>query len=648
MQENGLKTIRYPMKKGSLAPYFLLSFIIHASFLIGAHQFLKLPAKEVEPTELIPVEIVVIEEKIPALQPTLAISEQILTPKVLKTKSQTSTTTRIDRYIEDMPEPVPAEVNDVPRFTVESVPTMGVIPSVLKGQNAGSRPIVDIPEMPSLQLSPVDPSAPMESSPSEMKAPTDLVEARAEISPAYPRTPEKIRAPWERIRPSAEIVLAPQPTANEFSDEPRLTIESIQTLGAIPAVPKGQRAASRPIVETIQMSPLHFSPIDPSAPMESSPAEMKVPTDLVEANAEFSPAHPRTPEKIEAPRERIRPSTELVSELSPILAVGSPSISERIETIMALAVDLLPERSMRTATQKGFISTSRTSIRMAQKKDWVDQPIPIAPNAEPAALIFSRFRFPGSEKGAAYLFLIDTSGSVKGTPLDGIKKSAKEFATLMGQNDRAGIMTFNDDVELVRSFTAERRAVKHEIDMLRTAGKQTVLFDALIRAIDIISREYNENRFIVLISDGKDEGSHSTLDDVIQATRRSGVSILSIGYSKIQKEYLAVLRGLAGQTGGDFVHAPEFNDVLALYRMSRDTGTEKSVKSPSLQVKSDPIGAQVYVDGSLKGETPLHLELSIGKHDVLLILPDHHDWKATILLEEGGEVPLYVRLLPVE
>jgi serine/threonine-protein kinase len=67
-----------------------------------------------------------------------------------------------------------------------------------------------------------------------------------------------------------------------------------------------------------------------------------------------------------------------------------------------------------------------------------------------------------------------------------------------------------------------------------------------------------------------------------------------------------------------------------------------------LKVESEPVGAQVYVDGGFKGETPLRLELSLGKHEVRLNLPDYYDWEAQVDLKEEGETPLIVELIPTE
>ena len=76
------------------------------------------------------------------------------------------------------------------------------------------------------------------------------------------------------------------------------------------------------------------------------------------------------------------------------------------------------------------------------------------------------------------------------------------------------------------------------------------------------------------------------------------------------------------------------------------TKVEK-IKSGSLKVESIPEGAQLFVDGTFKGQTPTKLDLPAGKHEIRLTLPDHHDWEAQVQLKEEGETPLMIRLIPI-
>ena len=73
----------------------------------------------------------------------------------------------------------------------------------------------------------------------------------------------------------------------------------------------------------------------------------------------------------------------------------------------------------------------------------------------------------------------------------------------------------------------------------------------------------------------------------------------------------------------------------------------EKVKTALLKVESAPVGAQIFVDSQFKGNTPAQLELPVGKHEVRLSLQNYHEWEAQVQLNEEGETPLQVRLIPV-
>lgn len=74
---------------------------------------------------------------------------------------------------------------------------------------------------------------------------------------------------------------------------------------------------------------------------------------------------------------------------------------------------------------------------------------------------------------------------------------------------------------------------------------------------------------------------------------------------------------------------------------------QKKVVLGSLKIESQPEGAKVFIDGSFKGMTPLTVSLPIGKHEVRMTHPEHHDWEAQVQIQEEGETPLQVRLNPI-
>jgi serine/threonine protein kinase len=67
-----------------------------------------------------------------------------------------------------------------------------------------------------------------------------------------------------------------------------------------------------------------------------------------------------------------------------------------------------------------------------------------------------------------------------------------------------------------------------------------------------------------------------------------------------------------------------------------------------LKVESDPSGANVFLNDSLKGQTPLTIDLPLGKYEIRLSRQNFNEWEAQLQLDEAGETPLFVRLIAME
>lgn len=72
------------------------------------------------------------------------------------------------------------------------------------------------------------------------------------------------------------------------------------------------------------------------------------------------------------------------------------------------------------------------------------------------------------------------------------------------------------------------------------------------------------------------------------------------------------------------------------------------LKQGTFEVKSEPAGADIFVDGAFKGQTPLKIELPLGTYEMKLTSPHHFDWEGQLLLEQEGTVPLTVRMVPMQ
>jgi serine/threonine protein kinase len=94
-----------------------------------------------------------------------------------------------------------------------------------------------------------------------------------------------------------------------------------------------------------------------------------------------------------------------------------------------------------------------------------------------------------------------------------------------------------------------------------------------------------------------------------------------------------------------------FAMATAFYFFNSSASTHTSSQEPSanaiLNVESSPAGAQIFVDGNLKGSAPADIKLTTGKHEVRLSLPGYYEWEAQVDTKEKEPTPLIVTLLPM-
>jgi serine/threonine-protein kinase len=72
-----------------------------------------------------------------------------------------------------------------------------------------------------------------------------------------------------------------------------------------------------------------------------------------------------------------------------------------------------------------------------------------------------------------------------------------------------------------------------------------------------------------------------------------------------------------------------------------------AVRQAVLKVETDPVGAEILVNGELKGRGPAEVTLPTGRYLVALRLEGHLDWSEEMDLEEARKYPVVVRLQPV-
>jgi tight adherence protein B len=128
-------------------------------------------------------------------------------------------------------------------------------------------------------------------------------------------------------------------------------------------------------------------------------------------------------------------------------------------------------------------------------------------------------------EGLEVVLAIDTSGSMR-PAMDTAKEAAADFVAAMPPEAGVGLVTFATDVSVLTPPTTERVLVNEMIDEMVAAG-DTALYDAVVTASELFTPDA-AHKVLVVLSDGKDEGSLATLADAVAATDGRHVEAISL------------------------------------------------------------------------------------------------------------------------
>lgn len=164
---------------------------------------------------------------------------------------------------------------------------------------------------------------------------------------------------------------------------------------------------------------------------------------------------------------------------------------------------------------------------------------------------------PQSKLPLRLALLVDTSGSVHDR-FSFEKHAATKFVEKMlsGSQDLAFIEGFSEVPTVAQDFTAQAAELGQGIEKLANGGG-TALFDAVTLACAKLAA-YPEServaRVLVILSDGEDNSSHTSLKQSIQTAERTGVTVYTVSTREDRGDKTdadRILEALAERTGGE-------------------------------------------------------------------------------------------------
>lgn len=196
------------------------------------------------------------------------------------------------------------------------------------------------------------------------------------------------------------------------------------------------------------------------------------------------------------------------------------------------------------------------------------------------------------------LIMIDTSGSMAGAGLAAAKSAAEIFLDEVPADIAVGLASFAHAPHLLVSPTTDRQSVRRALARV-AAGGDTSLYDAVMLGGRVLGT--GGSRTLVLLSDGADTVSRTTLRTATVEIRRAGIRPVVVGFRTGDMQN-GVLRAVAGAGAGVFTQA---HDTASLRRAFGSAAEDISTQVRlSAVVPAGLHGAQhITVTGTVQGRS---------------------------------------------
>jgi tight adherence protein B len=205
-----------------------------------------------------------------------------------------------------------------------------------------------------------------------------------------------------------------------------------------------------------------------------------------------------------------------------------------------------------------------------------------------------------SEQRSA-LLLIDTSGSMAGVRLAAAKDAAHAFLSAVPADVAVGLASFSDRISAISPPTTNRTLINARVDQLQASG-ETSLYDAIGSSLERVGS--TGDRRLIVLSDGADSVSLTTLPTILQELRASAVAVDTVGF-QTDATTGNVLSQLSAAGHGRVLRASTSADLHGIFA---DSARSYPIK----------LGLHVPLDSAWRGRT-VPVRVSVGSGSAIAV-----------------------------
>ena len=208
--------------------------------------------------------------------------------------------------------------------------------------------------------------------------------------------------------------------------------------------------------------------------------------------------------------------------------------------------------------------------------------------------------FDAGDEPVSLGILLDVSGSMEATgKLDVAKASLARLLGTMRPADEVFYLRFSRQVEKAVDFTSDPQRILAAISATTVTKDGTSLYDAIASALCYMRNAHHHKRALLVLTDGADQNSHRSLEDLIPIVQASQAQVFMILGCFSKAEY-DMYRSAHSQKVALVTNQEIDNPLSAFKRLATESGAEAFFPKPGrLEDAVDAVAHQLRTQYTL-------------------------------------------------
>lgn len=211
-------------------------------------------------------------------------------------------------------------------------------------------------------------------------------------------------------------------------------------------------------------------------------------------------------------------------------------------------------------------------------------------------------QFPLKPEPIDYTILLSNTGIMDGEPLDFQKTAVIKFIESMRDDATLSLYVIGEEAVPVFEETAKAAIDTALVSALAVSQAQPRLYDSLLNVLRKVERRKTPRKVVIVMSDGRDQNSRFTKDQLAAVLGETGIPVNCIGFKVFTGQSLSNLNEIADLTGGSYAYA---STVKAL---------PDAMKSIA-EIQTQCYLVRLKVRGVPADDLPHYLEVAVNERD---------------------------------